>query len=1180
MASELFLNVHRNFYLTETTLFLFGTAGEKVNIKNGEDFNQDVVLNDEGFISVKLPAAAMMEGTGVNNQGFQITSEKDNISGYLSNRQGATSDMSIIFDKETLGTDYLLASAGDFGSDGGQFSVQAVEDNTEFTLTLTNGQTLTQTLNAGETFKFSTDDRIVNRDLGIDIPVNFDLTGSYISSNKDVAVFSGHSCTRVGFGACDHIVEQMPPIDVLKNKYIVGEAFDNGTGNNLIRVVAAHDNTEVKIDGELVATINKGEFHEFTLSDNAKVIETSEKALTLQYLQGRTTAGNEGDPAMMFVPGVSDWLKSYNLATPTGDDAFADNSINIIIPKSALDSLELNDAPVDTSGFTQVGDTEYYVGNVDIEPGVFDIKANAEFQVSLFGYDFYDSYLTFGAAKFAAGTSNAAPLAVDDALTIKEDQSGAGNALTNDSDSDNDSLIVTQVNGDGANVGTQILTAKGGLATVNADGTFAYDPNGAFDALNQGQTDTDTISYQISDGNGGFNTANINVLIEGVDDPIIDDPVDDDDKNAPTEIGRSIHDPHLVTFDGYGYSLQTVGEYTLFAVPENDVNVQVRQAAYGNSTTAAVNIALAMKAGDSAVGLYATDGGSARLFFGDEAQTLNSGDTAEFNGVTVERNGSWYEFTAPSGETVNIHDRSGFLNIYAAVFDDDKEVYGLLGNANNDRSDEFTTRDGTILKNITKEVIHNEFSDSWRITDETSLLLYGDGETTADYTDFDFPSDIRTLADFTEEEINQARAALRELGVEGDGFDFDNAVLDFLLTGDERFTDIPEDAEEPEIVIGENTAPNAVNDGFTVGEAGTLANKNVLTNDGDADADPIEVFSVNGKTENVGTEIQTEEGGLVTLNADGTFDYNPNGQFDDLKDGETDTDRFSYEISDGNGGFNTAQVNITIEGEGEVLDSADITGTPQKDYLFGTNDADVIKALAGDDVVNGRLGDDTIYGGLGSDFLVDDGGNDKIFGGYDNDHIQGREGDDFLYGEHGNDEIFGGNGIDNIFGGIGNDQLFGGFGNDIIEGNAGDDFIRGNGGDDRLFGNENNDLIFGDQGNDFLSGGDGVDSLFGNVGDDILIGGLGADTLHGNNGADIFRYTSMNDTVIGAADQIVNFETWADIIDLAPLGVSASALTIVDNGGTNFTASFGANTELNVQTAAGQTLTAAHFNFA
>jgi VCBS repeat-containing protein len=54
--------------------------------------------------------------------------------------------------------------------------------------------------------------------------------------------------------------------------------------------------------------------------------------------------------------------------------------------------------------------------------------------------------------------------------------------------------------------------------------------------------------------------------------------------------------------------------------------------------------------------------------------------------------------------------------------------------------------------------------------------------------------------------------------------------------------------------------------------------------------------------------------GLVSDNGDGTFNYDPNGQFEDLAVGERATDSFTYTISDGYGGIDTATVTIRVIG--------------------------------------------------------------------------------------------------------------------------------------------------------------------------------------------------------------------------------------------------------------------------
>ena len=79
--------------------------------------------------------------------------------------------------------------------------------------------------------------------------------------------------------------------------------------------------------------------------------------------------------------------------------------------------------------------------------------------------------------------------------------------------------------------------------------------------------------------------------------------------------------------------------------------------------------------------------------------------------------------------------------------------------------------------------------------------------------------------------------------------------------------------------------------------------------DDDSNGDPLTLQSINTS----GTL------GLVTNNGDGTFDYDPNGQFDDLVAGQQATDTFTYTISDGHGGTDTASVTITITGVDETF---------------------------------------------------------------------------------------------------------------------------------------------------------------------------------------------------------------------------------------------------------------------
>ena len=124
-----------------------------------------------------------------------------------------------------------------------------------------------------------------------------------------------------------------------------------------------------------------------------------------------------------------------------------------------------------------------------------------------------------------AALVNQAPVAQNDAFTTDEDSAVTGNVTADNgsgADSDPDggpqALKVATVNGDGANVGKQITLASGALVTLNANGSFTYDPNGKFEDLNDGDTETDTFTYALTDGEDASNAATVSVTVNGVTD--------------------------------------------------------------------------------------------------------------------------------------------------------------------------------------------------------------------------------------------------------------------------------------------------------------------------------------------------------------------------------------------------------------------------------------------------------------------------------------------------------------------------------------------------------------------------------------------------------------------------------------------------------------------------------------
>ncbi|WP_298865364.1 tandem-95 repeat protein, partial [uncultured Sulfitobacter sp.] len=139
-------------------------------------------------------------------------------------------------------------------------------------------------------------------------------------------------------------------------------------------------------------------------------------------------------------------------------------------------------------------------------------------------------------------------------------------------------------------------------------------------------------------------------------------------------------------------------------------------------------------------------------------------------------------------------------------------------------------------------------------------------------------------------------------------------------------------------LTGGNNAPVAIDDSFGTTEGSISTSNNLLTigtDDSDVDDDPISITNVadlndtmtmapldsavvNGAAGN----ITTDWGAEVSLQSNGQLSYNltsGSAKFNELKAGATAVDTFSYTISDGAGGFDTATVSVTITGINDAI---------------------------------------------------------------------------------------------------------------------------------------------------------------------------------------------------------------------------------------------------------------------
>ncbi len=120
--------------------------------------------------------------------------------------------------------------------------------------------------------------------------------------------------------------------------------------------------------------------------------------------------------------------------------------------------------------------------------------------------------------------ANTAPVAVDDAGATHAEATTSGNVLTNDTDADDDDLVVSKVAGSAGNVGDPVAGSNGGLFTIGSDGAWSFDPDGDFSDLTGEQTATTSVTYHVSDGEDeDEGTLTVTVSAAPLGDPLWED---------------------------------------------------------------------------------------------------------------------------------------------------------------------------------------------------------------------------------------------------------------------------------------------------------------------------------------------------------------------------------------------------------------------------------------------------------------------------------------------------------------------------------------------------------------------------------------------------------------------------------------------------------------------------------
>jgi len=158
------------------------------------------------------------------------------------------------------------------------------------------------------------------------------------------------------------------------------------------------------------------------------------------------------------------------------------------------------------------------------------------------------------------------------------------------------------------------------------------------------------------------------------------------------------------------------------------------------------------------------------------------------------------------------------------------------------------------------------------------------------------------------------------------------------------------------LINSSNTPPVASDDTISTAQD-TIANFDLLANDTDGEGDVLTITHIDGTAITVGGTVGVTDGS-VTLNVNGSIDFDPTPGFNG-------TTSFTYTVSDGQGGVDTAVTSVDVG-----------TGSPTIEYI-GSEFGDPMVGTISDELFEGLEGEDTLTGSGGADIFVYNGSQDS-----------------------------------------------------------------------------------------------------------------------------------------------------------------------------------------------------------
>ena len=349
---------------------------------SGIGFYAQSTVTHEQHAEFELPKEAYLDLVDHPQNKTVMVSAAEDVSVFGMICRGVDPDGFIALPTQATGIQYRVLTYGSTYSSSYpcEFSISALQEETNVKMYLSNNQTVNITLNAHESYLVYD---------GIN-----DLTGSVVEANKPISVLAGVEWAEVPDGnGGDSLLEMLPSTYSYGCKFVLSP-FKDRTQGYVYRVISSTNvTTALSISGIGLVDLNAGEIYEGDVLDDIITFISSNKPISImQFMKGFDDG--MGDTAMVIVPPTE--MFAGNVTFPAYGSIFSKTNcyINIVAQCSTEQGFLYDDTAsvgdietISRDGIcafrTEVKSGTHTIGHVD--PSV-------TFSVVVYGFEHGDAF--------------------------------------------------------------------------------------------------------------------------------------------------------------------------------------------------------------------------------------------------------------------------------------------------------------------------------------------------------------------------------------------------------------------------------------------------------------------------------------------------------------------------------------------------------------------------------------------------------------------------------------------------------------------------------------------------------------------------------------------------------------------------------------------------------------------